>query len=78
MKIQNKPLTEKSISTEPKNAFGLLRIKEAARAMGVSEKLIRTQIMRGALPFRKFGRIFFIHKDDLLPPRVASRSEILG
>jgi excisionase family DNA binding protein len=60
------------------NALGLLRISEAAALLGVSHKTIRKRIERGHLPYRRFGWLIFIHRDDLLPPRIASRSEILS
>jgi len=60
------------------NALNLFRISEAAKLLGVSEKCIRSRISRGELPHYRMGWLYFIHRDDLLPKRIASREEILG
>ena len=60
------------------NKLGLLRIREAADALGLSHKTLRRQIARGELAHRRFGKTIFIDLGDLRPPRIASRAEILG
>jgi excisionase family DNA binding protein len=64
--------------TKTGNALGLLRVSEAAKLMGVSHKTIRRLIEQGELPHRRFGWLIFIDAKDLMPPRIASRAEILG
>jgi excisionase family DNA binding protein len=70
MKVENRMITG--------NALNLFRISEAAKLLGVSEKCIRSRISRGELPHYRMGWLIFIHRDDLMPPRIASRAEILG
>ena len=78
MKAHQQKTNHKS-QTALGNALGLLRIREAAALLGVSQNLIRDLIKSGDLPHRRLGRwIIFVHKDDLMPRRIASRAEILG
>jgi excisionase family DNA binding protein len=60
------------------NKLGLLRIKEAAGATGLSHKTLRRLIAQGELAHRRLGKTIFIDAADLKPPRIASRAEILG
>ena len=66
------------LTTSEGNALGLLRISESAAFLGVSEKSIRRKIKEGNLPYRRFGWLYFLDKNDLVPKRIATRAEILG
>lgn len=75
---QNPPAGKNNGQSQTPNGLGLLRVAQAAALMGVNHKMIRSLIASGGLPYRRFGKLIFIHKDDLTPPRIASRAEILG
>jgi excisionase family DNA binding protein len=68
----------KNVSAGAESEF--LRVSDARDILGfTSEKPIRRALVRGQLPYYRFGRTILLKREDLMASvkRVASRQEIL-